>query len=349
MSDEHKQTPGLSNTRTDYSQHFNTRQTPQSEPIPGTSQVPNSGGGFSWAVDDWKRLDRFLVLGNEGGSYYATERELTRENAQAVLRCIQANGPRVVQTVVNQLTNAERLKRARVHPIALLAALRTYQQGRSERGSNTWTPVNQVVDALDAAFYLAFGNITPTNKRWLLALDVSGSMGWGNIAGIPSLTPRIASAAMAMITAATEPQHTIVGFTAAEGGFGGQWGGGGTSGLTPIAIGPRQRLDDVIKTVSALPMGGTDCALPMLWAAARKVPVDVFVIYTDSETWAGAVHPSQALQQYREKLGIAAKLVVVAMQSNGFTIADPKDAGMLDVVGFDTATPQVMSDFAMES
>ena len=27
-------------------------------------------------------------------------------------------------------------------------------------------------------------------------------------------------------------------------------------------------------------------------------------------------------------------------------IADPKDAGMLDVVGFDTATPQVMTDFA---
>jgi len=44
-------------------------------------------------------------------------------------------------------------------------------------------------------------------------------------------------------------------------------------------------------------------------------------------------------------MGIAAKLIVVAMTSNGFTIADPDDAGMLDVVGFDTATPQVISDF----
>ena len=34
------------------------------------------------------------------------------------------------------------------------------------------------------------------------------------------------------------------------------------------------------------------------------------------------------------------------MVSNGFTIADPNDAGMLDVVGFDTATPQLMSEFA---
>ena len=48
---------------------------------------PKSPGGYAWAVDDWTRLDRFLVLGSEGGSYYATERALTAENASAVLRC----------------------------------------------------------------------------------------------------------------------------------------------------------------------------------------------------------------------------------------------------------------------
>ena len=30
----------------------NLTQTPQSEPIPNTTQVPNSGGGYSWKVDD---------------------------------------------------------------------------------------------------------------------------------------------------------------------------------------------------------------------------------------------------------------------------------------------------------
>jgi 60 kDa SS-A/Ro ribonucleoprotein len=34
------------------------------------------------------------------------------------------------------------------------------------------------------------------------------------------------------------------------------------------------------------------------------------------------------------------------MVSNGFSIADPADAGMLDVVGFDTATPQLVADFS---
>jgi hypothetical protein len=48
----------------------------------------------------------------------------------------------------------------------------------------------------------------------------------------------------------------------------------------------------------------------------------------------------------RHTSGIDARLVVVGMVSNGFSIADPNDPGMLDVVGFDTATPQLISDFA---
>jgi 60 kDa SS-A/Ro ribonucleoprotein len=78
----------------------NLTHTPQSQPIPGSAQVPNSGGGFSWAVDDWTRLDRFLILGSEGGTYYITERKLTQENAEAVARCIAADGPRVVARIV---------------------------------------------------------------------------------------------------------------------------------------------------------------------------------------------------------------------------------------------------------
>jgi 60 kDa SS-A/Ro ribonucleoprotein len=171
--------------------------------------------------------------------------------------------------------------------------------------------------------------------------------GW--IAGVPGLTPRDASAALALVTAATESQYEVVGFFAGKRGFkvGGrrQWYGG-ADGLTPLAISPRQRLDDAVKTVSDLPFGGTDCALPMLYAQAQKREIDTFVIYTDSETWAGDIHPAQALRDYRHASGIDARLVVVGMVSNGFSIADPADPEMLDVVGCDTATPQLVSDFA---
>ena len=105
------------------------------------------------------------------------------------------------------------------------------------------------------------------------------------------------------------------------------------------------RLDSVIEKVRAIPMGGTDCALPMVWARRHQLRVSAFVTYTDSETWAGNIHPAQALRQYRDECVGNAKAVVVGMTSNGFTLADPNDRGMLDVVGFDTSVPAVISDF----
>ena len=57
----------------------NKRHTPQSQPIPGKTMVANSAGGYSFPVDQWERLNRFLILGSEGGSYYASQQALTVE------------------------------------------------------------------------------------------------------------------------------------------------------------------------------------------------------------------------------------------------------------------------------
>lgn len=508
----------------------------QSDSLPG--QVQNSASGYSYPVSDWTRLSRFLILGSEGGSYYASEQKLTRDNAQAVQRCIAADGPRVVATVADisdkgraakndpailvlamcaklgndetrraayqalpvvcrigthlyhfvqfadqlggwgrgmrravaawfnnrepeplarqlvkyqqrdgwssgdvlrlshpkprtpahqalyqwatkgeavdglpshvvgyeaikkaatldevvalvaahelpreaiptqwltqprvweamlprmgltamirnlatmtrigliapgsdvarsiasSITDVDKLRAARVHPIALLSALRTYQAGRSVRGDGVWSPVRDITDALDAGFYAAFGVVQPSGKRVLLGIDVSGSMAQGEVAGVAGLTPREAAVAMAMVTAAVEPSTVIMGFT---------------GGFVPLDISPRRRLDDNLRAVSNLGFERTDCAQPMIYADTKKLPIDLFVVYTDSETWCGAVHPRDALRRYRRSSGIAAKSAVVAMLSNPFTIADPEDAGQLDVVGFDTATPSILTAFA---
>jgi 60 kDa SS-A/Ro ribonucleoprotein len=278
----------------------------------------------------------------------ALVRNLGRMTAKGTL----VSGNEAVDMVLARLSDGEGLRSARLHPISVLSALMTYRAGRGTRGSTSWTPVTSVVDALDGAFYASFANVEPAGKRTLLALDVSGSMSMGTVAGVMGLTPRIASAAMAAITLATEPQVETIAFTAGS-GRSGFWRSSSTSrlhnmdyGVSPLTLSARQRLDDIVASISNLPFGGTDCALPMLYALEKGLKVDHFVIYTDSETWAGDVHPSQALRRYRERTGINAKLTVVGMVSNGFTIADPNDSGMLDVVGFDTAAPQLMADFA---
>jgi 60 kDa SS-A/Ro ribonucleoprotein len=541
-----------------YAKLFNRRATPQSQPILGSTQVRNSGGGYSWQVDDWTRLDRFLILGAEGGTYYIAERDLVKQNHDALIRCIKADGVRVVnriveisdagrapkndpaifalalvaahgdaqakahafanlgkvcrigthlfhfaeyvnamrgwgrglrkavarwyldrepdelalqvvkyqqrdswshgdllrlahpepvgrehqailrwvltgansleaRTVKRRVNGAEReswyapvghlpklieafeqakratsareivkliadfelpreaiptqwlnevsvwdallqrmpmtamirnlgkmtslgllkpfsdakklvlrklkdetaLKRARIHPLAVLVAQKIYAQGHGDKGALKWSPVSAVVDALDAAFYATFQNVEPCCKPVLLALDVSGSMEGSMIAG-SCLTAREGSAAMALVTAATEAEYHIMAFS---------------NHFVPVNISPRMRLDDVVKRISGLPFDGTDCALPMVWAREHKLNVAGFVTYTDSETWAGHIHPAQALRQYRSEFVGDAKAVVVGMTSNGFTIADPNDRGMLDVVGFDTSAPAVIADF----
>ena len=259
-----------------------------------------------------------------------------------------APGSAATAMVIDRLEDSEWLARARIHPVAVLIAARTYAAGRGVRGRATWQPVTGIVDALDGAFYRSFGNVATRGTRLLLALDVSGSMGASYVAGVPGLSAREAAAAMALVTLAAEPHTEVVGFHAGRGGWTGRANGrfaGRADGLTPLALSPRQRLDDTVARVSGLPFGGTDCALPMLYAAERGRQVDTFVIYTDSETWAGDVHPAEALRRYRAQTGIPARLIVVGMVANRFSIADPDDPGMLDVVGFDTSTPEVIGGF----
>jgi 60 kDa SS-A/Ro ribonucleoprotein len=261
---------------------------------------------------------------------------------------VLAPGSAGTAAVVARLGDAERIRAAGVHPVAVLGALRAYTAGRGVRGRTRWAPVAEIAEALDAALHTAIANVEPAGGRVLLAIDVSVSMAWGHVAGAPGLSPRDAAAAMALVTAATEPHHEIVGF------FAGGWFRdrgphryeGLPDALSRLPIAPGHRLDDAIRIVSGHPFGATDCALPILYAEALEREVDTFVVLTDADTHVGDVHPAPALRDYRAASGIDARLVVVGMASNGFSIADPGDAGMLDVVGFDAATPRLIADFA---
>jgi 60 kDa SS-A/Ro ribonucleoprotein len=560
-----------------YSKYYNTKRTSQKQAIPGKDQVKNDAGGYVFAISNWDRLDRFLVLGSEGGTYYVGEQKLTVENAENVRDCIREDGIRTVSRIVEisrdgrapkndpalfalalcvafgdketraaalyslnqvarigthlfqfvhfvtsmskwnrslrtaisnwyngrsasavayqilkyqsrtveqgnplsswshkdvlrlahpkplsdlhsdvfkwaiygwdspeehselevaqvwayemakrydnekdivslikdyrltremiptkwlkslavweallekmpmtamvrnlgkmtsigllkpmsdasrlvaeKLTNQEYVKKSRLHPLSILVTMATYAQGCGMRGNLSWSPVTSVVDALDDAFYLSFGNIKPTGKRTMLCLDLSGSMG-AAISGTP-ISARAASAAMALVTKAVERDCMITGFTM-QGkdavSFPGQSAEGLPLGVSELPISSRERLDDVVGKIENIwgcggwgrkyRFTGTDCSLPMRYALKKKIPVDAFVVYTDSQTWASPdMHPCQALDLYRNKMGIDAKIVVVGMTANKFSIADKDDVRSLNVVGFDTATPQIISDF----
>jgi len=232
--------------------------------------------------------------------------------------------------VLQRLGDGERLRNARIHPVNVLTALLTYASGRGVRGDNAWKPVNAIADALGEAFYATFGNVPASDEPMLVGLDVSGSMGSGMVAGVPNLTPRMATSAMALVHARTEAKCEVMAFS---------------ERFMPLKVGKNERLEQLVQRTQELPFMATDCALPMLYALENRLRVSTFVIYTDNETWAGNVHADEALRRYRQWSGINAKLVVAGVTATGFTLADPNDAGMLDVVGFDSATPNLIADF----
>lgn len=239
-----------------------------------------------------------------------------------------------------RLADAEQIKRGRVHPIAYLNALVTYNEGQTrttdgwgyvyrQRTPRSWEISSQIKDALDAGFYAAFGAIEPAGKRYLIGQDISGSM--ASMANGIDLTCSQAGAAFSMAVARTEKYHMIRGFN---------------TQFTDLGISANTSLAEAMNAVKSRTFGGTDCALPMVWAQKNKVEIDTFVVVTDNETWAGGIKPFQALRNYRQAMGIPAKLVVVGMTATECSIADPSDAGMLDVVGFDASAPNVITDFS---
>lgn len=231
--------------------------------------------------------------------------------------------------VIEKLTSDEEIKSSKIHPLTLLVAIKTYSSGRGFRGSNSWSVNSRVVAALEDAFYKSFGNLEATGKNLMLALDVSGSM-TGATLNNTNVTAREASAAMAMVALRVEKNAIIKGFS---------------NTFMDLKINKNQSLEQVCKYMDGLPFDSTDCSLPMVHALKNNLMIDCFIVYTDNETYAGRIHPSEALKEYRKKINPKAKLIVVGMTATGFTIADPKDSGMMDVVGFDTSAPQIMEAF----
>ena len=237
------------------------------------------------------------------------------------------------------LTDEQMIRKSRLHPINFLNAMVTYEEGQADRSGSQgwydngrkkdWTVEPVIRDALNDAFHTSFKTIEPAGKRTMLALDVSASM--GSMANGLDLSCAQVGAAMAMTIARSEPYYKVMGFA---------------TEFRDLNISPKDNLSTTMSKTSRLAFGGTNCALPIQYAAKEKIEVDTFVVITDNETWGGGVKPFQALKQYRDKTGIPARLAVFGVASTPFTIADPSDRGMMDFVGFDSNAPRVLADFS---
>lgn len=243
------------------------------------------------------------------------------------------------EAVIARLRSGEALRSGRIHPMDVYLAFRVYNSGRSQPDrraeGHTWTPVAEISDALEEAYELSFGHVQPSGRRMLVAVDSSGSMsgawGWGQLTlgGSPLGSPYEVGCSMAAVLKRIEGGNVHVIDVDTQ--------------VHPSRITARTRL----REIGSWPPsgGGTDLALPFMHAAQRKLEVDGFALFTDGETWAGRQHASQALAAYRRKYNPGARVVLASMTAAGHSIAEPQDAGVLNIAGMDAALPMVVTGF----
>lgn len=232
------------------------------------------------------------------------------------------------QMIVERLEN----ETPSMHPFNIFWGWKTYSSGRGFRGSRTWNVNRRIADALEGAFYRGFKSSADMPERILIGLDYSGSM-YMPMSTIKDSNIYAGEAANVMCLSVLKKAKRAYVF-----GFSEQF--------VPLDISANMTLNQAIAVTNGKwRRGATDCALPMVHALENKIEVDKFIVFTDNETWVGNVHPYQALENYRKKMGINAKLIVCAMTSTGFSIANPADAGMLDIVGCDSNLPTLIGSF----
>ena len=96
------------------------RRTPQSQRA-DKRQSRNNAGGFTFTVDTMTRLNRFLTLGTDGGTYYSSAVDLTRDNAKVVIEVAQTDCVALVDAVV-AVSTAGRAPRQNPALFALVVA-----------------------------------------------------------------------------------------------------------------------------------------------------------------------------------------------------------------------------------
>ncbi|MGF1492067.1 MAG: TROVE domain-containing protein [Microcoleaceae cyanobacterium] len=247
------------------------------------------------------------------------------------LGVLRADVTNNLKRVADVLNSKEHLRKGRIHPINALKALKTYRSGGSlGRSKKTWTPVSRVVDILERAVELSFDVVEPTEKVFLHAVDISGSMSWATNAATGLTCSEIATV-MALVTAKAERNYVIRGFSTA---------------FKNLGISAKDSLGSAMRKASNQTFGGTDASVAYDWAIKHKFKTDIFCFWTDNESWAGRKHPSQALAEYRYKVNPKAKAVYVTLAPYNITLVDPRDAGSWDIAGFDPGTPRLIQMIA---
>lgn len=226
----------------------------------------------------------------------------------------------------------ENIKKAYLHPITIANAYQTYSQGFGFKGKLFWKPISRIQDILEESIQNAFETLEPTNKHFFHALDISSSMYFNkNVSGF-QLNPMEIAGIMALATLKTEKNYFIGGFS--------------NHFIELNNLRKNTSYREIINGdhIKGINFGGTNAASAYQYAIDNKINTDVFIFWTDSESWVGN-HPAQKLKEYRKKINSEVKAIYITLLPYGdfITLVDPDDNNSYDIGGFSSDTPKIIN------
>jgi 60 kDa SS-A/Ro ribonucleoprotein len=236
--------------------------------------------------------------------------------------------------VTARLRDKNVLRASDLHPMTVLTALLQYEVGCAYQSSARWDVEEHVVEALNEAMdYTFLQEITldPDNPI-MIGLDISNSMQ----ARLPGLSTSMGNAAAALTTTILRKtkDSTVLAFV---------------NQGTLLKIGTDPTFYKVKAGTVGFEVSRTNCALPMIIAMEQRIVASAFVVITDTVKNCGTISCGQALRAYNDEMGLVgkqkAKLIVLSMAEEKFTIAEEGNPDMLDIVGFDRSSSTRIFEF----
>lgn len=238
--------------------------------------------------------------------------------------------------LVREKMNSEVLQKAKVHPMKILFALKQYNEGKGDQCRLDWRPSHAITTIFEKAFIDSVRLQPRTDKRYLLAVSVSGEMN-KKLVGSPLTASEAAGAMVHTIVKQNDRVETLLFKNNLERPY-------------ISTINPDDNLNSIKRKLDILSSSKGHHINFSTWARDNN-NFDVIMIFTDTLKGEGDSRVAEPFDYFCQSHGVGAPnhvRVIVAMTgkpSDQVDDVEPRDGQTLHVIGFDPSTPQIINSF----
>ena len=278
---------------------------------------------------DFRMLDSLKLTDQEWKSVAVnTSWQATRMNLQTFDRHNVFSDSAMIDLISDRLRNREDIAKAKAFPYQLMMA--------HIATADSEVPA-KIKDALKAALEISLENVPSFDGNIVIAVDVSGSMGYATTGSRGTATSKVTNADVAaLITSAllkVNPKAVVIPFA---------------DNVRKVDISPKNDVLTNAANIKAIVKGGTNCAAPLTLLNNEEAKADMVIFVSDNQSWLNQTNKAgtskmQEWNKFRAK-NPTAKLVTIDISPNITSQVSPSPE-ILQIGGWSDRCFTTMADF----